>query len=283
MYSGIALALGDQRSATGRPPTCARAEERVAPCPRTSSVSRPSSCIVSVDAGSHAMDGPGRVVRTSKTAWACSALGQQLQELLGAGVDPVHVLDHQHDRRSLAFAGRAPRRGDRSSSLSSCAPCEADRRNSGGADAPRKWARRIEGSSPRGRALQPLGDALSDFLGRHPLREAEVSAVQLHDRPISHRVPVGCARRLELQVAVRIEAAQELVQEARLANAGVAGDQDDASGAIARASERRREPLPLGSATHERGQPALPGDLEPGAAADLARHARSRAPARSCP
>ena len=84
----------------------------------------------------------------------------------------------------------------------------------------------MAGSSPVDpSASEPFGDAPLDLVGGAALRQIEVPPVQLHDRAIGHRLAVGRARRLQLQGAGCVQAAQELVEQARLADARLAGDQ----------------------------------------------------------
>jgi len=67
-----------------------------------------------------------------------------------------------------------------------------------------------------------------------------------------------------------LEPADELVEQPRLADAGIAGDEEDAAAAVRRALVGAAQPPQLGLASAQRGEAAHPRDFEPRAAADLA-------------
>ena len=242
--------------------------------------------IVSVDgAASHGADRPGRVVRTSKTAMAVHARRpDSFEELLGAGVDPVHVLDDAGRPALGALARRSiVAQEHRSSSLQLRRPhAEEELRRGGHAEKVGEEDRALlalQVQRLRAARRRAVASPRAD-----PLREVEVARAQLQDRSIRHGAPVGRARRLELQVAVRIEAAKELVEQARLADAGSPAIRTMApSPLIGRASERRTSRCQLALASDQRRQPALPRHLEPGPAADLAVHGVGAHRLGSCP
>ena len=70
--------------------------------------------------------------------------------------------------------------------------------------------------------------------------------------------------------APALEPADELVEQPRLADAGIAGDEDDAAAAVRRALVGGAQTPQLGLASAQRGEAAHPRDFEPRAAADLA-------------
>ena len=165
---------------------------------------------------------------------------------------------------------KTSRRSPKVRSLSSAA--ERRLTNSGGAETPRKWARRVGGSSPcTSSSWSRSATWRRTSSARRGLREIEVAEQELQDRAVRDGAAVRGARGLELEDVGPVEAAQELVEQARLADPRLPGQQDDRPLARGRAPEGPREHGELAVAPHQRAQRALRGDLEPGAALHLAR------------
>ena len=98
-------------------------------------------------------------------------------------------------------------------------------------------------------------DARHGLRGVVPFGEAERSARDLDHREVGRRLPDRGATPLEPAGVVR-ELAPQLVEQARLAHAGWAGQQDRAPVSAAHLVEERAQLIELGAAAHERRQPA---------------------------
>src|SRR5262249_42880067 len=93
----------------------------------------------------------------------------------------------------------------------------------------------------------------------------------IQDGPVRDGGAVRGAGGLELDGRAAVEAVRELVEQARLADAGVALDQDRAALPLRGAPEGFPEVSELLLAPDQRGQPALLRHLQAGAAAVLPR------------
>jgi hypothetical protein len=119
--------------------------------------------------------------------------------------------------------------------------------------------------------LEPLGDAVAHILGRRGRREIEIAEQQLQDWAVRDGAAVRGARGLELEDVGPVEVVQEFVEQPRLADSRLPGQQDGRPLACRRAPEGPREHGELAVASHQRAQRALRGDLEPGSTLHLAR------------
>ena len=110
---------------------------------------------------------------------------------------------------------------------------------------------------------KPIDHALPDLLSGHPLLQGQVPPNKLEDRAVRNRVAIRDARSLELEDALPVQAAQELVDQPRLADAGLADQHDDRAVAIGGLPVPGGEPYELAIASDQGGQPTLPRDLQP--------------------
>src|SRR5262249_37292231 len=119
--------------------------------------------------------------------------------------------------------------------------------------------------------LQRSRDTLFDVGTGHRVVDSQQSAHDREDRVVRDRASVRRTARLELEHGGRVEAANELVQQSGLPDAGLADETHDRPGALGSSAERANETLELALPTREGREPALPRDLETRASEQLPR------------
>src|SRR5207247_9404987 len=72
--------------------------------------------------------------------------------------------------------------------------------------------------------VEPGADDARDVLRGRAFRQIEIATEEIEDRPVWNRRAVRRARRLELETANVFEPLPELVEQARLAGPGLAGN-----------------------------------------------------------
>ena len=128
-------------------------------------------------------------------------------------------------------------------------------------------AERGEQEAPRVglEAGQRLGQDAMRVIDRRRRRDRERTAQEVRDRAVGPMRVVWRAARSRDACAARSRIGDDLVDEARLAKAGLGDDRHDATLARERLVERAYEERDLGVAAHERRAPTLsrPGRLRP--------------------
>ena len=123
-----------------------------------------------------------------------------------------------------------------------------------------------EGRKQRLQALvqgqQLAGDLLANLPGVVAALDAEVGLEQVDDRQIGRRLAVGHRTAFQDQPALGSVGMGELVEQARLADTGLADHGDDLAVAAAGPVERPPQGLDFGLAPDEPAEPARQGGLE---------------------
>ena len=125
------------------------------------------------------------------------------EELLGARVEPVDVLDDEHDRRRPARAQEDVAQTQRAS-FTGLGP-ERRLRNSGGAEHAEEMGeqrQRLFVPAIEVRVERARRPACGERPRRHGLRQIAGSAAELQDRAVRNRAAVRDARGLELEDVV---------------------------------------------------------------------------------
>ena len=153
------------------------------------------------------------------------------QELIRGRVDPVHVLDDEDERLLLAHAEKhvANRAEGPLLELGARQPVEEFRR--------RRHAQEMgEQDTPllplQAQELVLLGHMTTDLVGGDSLEETETASQQIDDRTVRHGAAVRGAGRLQHLNCFGLDPAQELVQQARLADPRMAHEHRDRALAV---------------------------------------------------
>ena len=109
--------------------------------------------------------------------------------------------------------------------------------------------------------LKPLGDTRPDLLAAHPLGENQTPSDELQDGTVGHGAAVRHAGGFELQESEPFVTAQELVQQAGLADARVTFEQRDGALAGGGPLVGLCEALDLALTADQRREPALLRDF----------------------
>src|SRR3989441_11552206 len=178
------------------------------------------------------------------------------EDFLGGRVDPMEVFDDQNEGRRLARAEQHVAKHAKGTLLElGTRQTIEEFRRSGHTEEVGEQDRPL--LSLQAQELKLFGNMAPDLLARGPEREGEVSSQQLKDRAVRHGAAVRHAGRLELESSGCIEPAQELVEEARLADARIADDLCDGALAVGGAAVQCGEGLELALAADQRRQAAL--------------------------
>src|SRR5262249_54407923 len=118
--------------------------------------------------------------------------------------------------------------------------------------------------------LELVGHSVSEMVAGNTFVEPEVSPQQIYDRAVGHGAAVRHVGGLDLQDAAPLEPLQELVEQTRLANARLAGDQHGGALSTSRPAVDTGQRKQLAIAADQRRQPTLSRHLQAGPAVDLA-------------
>ena len=205
----------------------------------------------------------GAIREDEERADARHAVDQGGEELLGGGVDPVQVLD-DHD----LGAGRR-RLGEKAANGVQRLATALPRAHRGhrrvprihGEQGPQVWRHPGDLPAEGGDAALDLQD---DGGSRVALLDREHAPQQVDERVERHGAPEGEALSLEPSRAV-VDLTLKLVEEPRLADARLAHNQHHLALSRLGAPEAILQDLKLALAPHERREPPLGLDVEPGA------------------
>src|SRR6266508_4722837 len=191
------------------------------------------------------------------------------EKFFRARIQPVNILDDKEDERRLARAKEQVAERAEGPLLELSAADAIEKLRRGG------HPKEVRDQDPpvfsfQAQIQKPLVDTFADLLPVYPLGETEVSPHELRNRTVGHRAVIGRARRFQFDAPSPIEGPQELVEQAGLADTGVALDQHDGTMPSVGPAIRLGQTPQLVVATDQRCQPALLGHLEPGSATDLA-------------
>src|SRR2546428_13714217 len=120
------------------------------------------------------------------------------QKFLGAGVDPVEMLDCEDDRSRLAHAEEHVAE-HAEGPLLELRDAEAIEKFLGGGDAEEVGEEERPFYSLEAQELKLLGHASLDLLAGHRLGVAEVSPQEPEDRVVRNRAAIGDAGRVQLE------------------------------------------------------------------------------------
>ena len=192
------------------------------------------------------------------------ALDHPVQQGLRLRIDPVQVLQHEAEGLDLAL----PQEEALQELQRAPSPLGRIERVPGGVG-DRRVQEREHHPDLRGQRIVERAEPGADLVEHLALVVAfldlEVVAQQRDDREVRRRPAVGHGARLDDPPRGRQLAVDELVDEARLADPGLADDADDLPVTGAGALHRAVEHAELGLAPDEAREPADRGGLEPGA------------------
>ncbi len=194
---------------------------------------------------------------------------RDLDHLARRVVHPVEVLDHQHRRRPPGRGRRQPADGlDRA--LLDLVGGSVVQALAG--DAEQLPEERHPGSERRLDGADLGNDLLERRCGRFARKDLEELPEHSRHRRVGERLAQRGAASLEEEVLFPLEPLAELVDEARLAAAGIADDRDHLRQPLRHAAEARDELGHLGVASDEPCQPARLGDRHRSADSARANH-----------
>ncbi len=189
------------------------------------------------------------------------AVDERVEQRLGLGIDPVQILEDEQHGLVAALAQQ-----------DALHPFERGGAARGGIE-PVEFVllgQRVEETQERGNAvLQPFVERQHvprDLRANGPrvvaLGNFEVGLEQEDQRHVRSGLAVGDRARLEHQPPVRAVRVNELVEQPRFADAGLADDGHHLSPPMRRLVQRQAQPLDLGLAADELSEPARHGHLE---------------------
>ncbi len=192
----------------------------------------------------------GPVVDHQQRLGAADRLDQVGQHPLAALVDPVQVLDHDHDRVAPHRRARQPADDPAQRPLPRLA-ADLRRWPVGIGDTEEVEQQRQVASEVGIEQQRPPGDPFAGRPRRFALADPEVGAQHLQHRHERDRLAVGLSLRLEDLELGLAAALRELVAEPALAGTGFGGDPDRAALAGLRSRQRRLQRVHLLAATDE--------------------------------
>src|SRR5262245_49497734 len=131
---------------------------------------------------------------------------QRAEELLGARVDPVHVLDDDDGRSPLALTqDDGAEKIVRPVAQSRALEAQEKLRRHGNPEEVVKEPRALALFLFDVQRAQTVGYSLLDLVRRETFGQIQIVPVQLQNGAVRHRATVGDARRLELEVRGIIE------------------------------------------------------------------------------
>ena len=206
----------------------------------------------------------GAVVGEQQQPGRRQALDEAVEQGLGLGVDPVQVLDEQHERLDLALPQQQPLHGVQRP-LPALRGIEPPPRRILHRNLQEREQRRQGGLQGTVEGQHLAGHLLADRPRLVPPLDVEVRLEEIDDGEIGRGLAVGDGAGLQNQPAVGAMGVGELPVEAGLADAGLADHRDDLAVPGLRPLEGLAELIHLAVAADKAGQPPGGGGVQPGA------------------